>query len=99
MVADAYAHRTQVGVKQKYNQDTDSSQFQLQLESVGDRMPAEWEPAPDRGLGLSVTHGWVAQPECERSAAMVRRTWGQYVAVCSRLQLTSHTQETSPFRE
>ena len=112
---------------------------------VGDRRPAEWEPAPDReslgpqwptveqpsqnvkevllwsvrvscrcnmvvslvpiyrtesqrqtdGFGLSVTHGWVAQPECERSAAMVRRTLGQYVAVCSHLQLTSHTQPTS----
>ena len=60
-------------------------------------MPAEWEPAPDRGLGPSVTHGWAAQPECERSAAMVRRTRGQYVAVCPRLQLTSHTQPTSTF--
>ena len=58
-------------------------------------MPAEWEPAPDRGLGPSVTHSWAAQPECERSAAMVRRTWGQYVAVCPRLQLSSHTQPTS----
>ena len=62
---------------------------------VGNRMPAEWEPASDRGLGPSVTHGWVAQPECKRSAAMVRRTLGQYVAVCPRLQLTSHTQPTS----
>ena len=34
------------------------------------------------GLWPSVTHSWAAQPECERSAAMVRRTWGQYVAVC-----------------
>ena len=55
-------------------------EFQLLLESVGDKMP-EWEPAPDGGLGPSVTHGWAAQPECERSAAMVRRTLGQYVAV------------------
>ena len=60
--------------------------------AVVDRVPAEWKPAPDRGLGPSVTHGWAAQPECERSAAMVRKTWGQYVAVCPRLQLTSHTQ-------
>ena len=65
---------------------------------VGDRIPAEWEPAPDSGLGPSVTHGWAAQPDAERSAVMVRRTWGQYVAVCPRLQLTSHTQETSPFK-
>ena len=78
-----------MGVKQKYNQDTEG------LSQVGDRVPAEWEPVPDRGLGPSVTHGWAAQPECERSAATVRRTWGQYVAVCLRLQLTSHTQPTS----
>ena len=62
---------------------------------VGDRMPAEWEPAPDRGLGPSVTHSWAAQPECEKSAAMVRRTLGQYVAVCPHLQLTTHIQPTS----
>ena len=52
---------------------------------VGDWMPAEWEPAPDRGLGPSVTHGWVAQPRWGRSAAMVRRTLDHYVAVCPRL--------------
>ena len=34
------------------------------------------------GLWPSLTHGWAAHPECERSAAMVRRTWGQYVSVC-----------------
>ena len=64
--------------------------------AVGDRMPAEREPAPDRGLGPSATHGWAAQPRSGRSAAMVaRRTLGQYVAVCLRLQLTSHIQPTS----
>ena len=46
-------------------------------------------------FGLSVTHGWAAQPACKRSAAMVGRTLGQYVAACPRLQLTSHTQPTS----
>ena len=30
-----------------------------------------------------------------RSAAIVRRTWGQYVTICPSLQLTSHTQPTS----
>ena len=68
---------------------------------VGYKMPG-WEPTPDRGLRPSVTPCWAAQPECERSASMVRRTWGQYVAVCPRLQLTSHTQPAStlsqPFR-
>ena len=51
------------------------------------------------GFGPSVTHGWAAQPECERSAAMVRRTLGQYVADCPRLQLTSHTQPTTTLFE
>ena len=47
----------------------------------------------DWGFGPSVTHCWA---RWERSAAMVaRRTLGQYVAVCPRLQLTSHTQPTS----
>ena len=92
--------RKQVDVRQLYNQVPQTvwvSQFQLELESVGYKMP-NWEPAAE-GFAPSVTHGWAAQPECERSAAMVRRTWGQYVAACTRLQLTSHTQETSPFRE
>ena len=84
--ADAYAQRKQVDVKQLYNQVQQTywvssrREFELQLllESVGDRMH-----------GPSVTPGWSVQPECERSAATVRGTWGQYVTVC--LQLTSHT--------
>ena len=43
----------------------------------------------------TVTHGWAAQPECERSAALVIRTLGQCVVVCPRLHLTYHTQPTS----
>ena len=54
---------------------------------VGDKMPVEWEPVPDRGLVPSVTPA-----EWERSAAMVRGTWGQYVTVSLRLQLACHTQ-------
>ncbi len=41
MVADAYAHRKQVDVKQKYNQvpqTAKSVQFQSQLELVGNKM-------------------------------------------------------------
>ena len=70
-------------------------EFQLQLESVGEKMP-NWEPAADRGLGLPVTHGWAAQPEWERSAAMVRGTLVQCVAVCPNSPLT-HNQH-QPFR-
>ena len=96
--ADAYAHRKQVGVKQLYNQVPQMAWVSSSSDpvAIGDRMPAEWEPAPDRGLGPSATHGWAAQPRWGRSAAMVtRRALGQYVAVCLRLQLTSHTQPTS----
>ena len=101
--ADAYAHRKQVDVRKLYNQVPQTAwvslfELQLQLESVRDKMP-EWEPAPGRGLEHSVTHGWAAQAKCERSAAMVRGTLGQYVVVYPRLQLTSHTQETSTLRE
>ena len=70
-------------------------QFQLQLESVGRQYASVRISLQTGGSWLSVTHGWAAQPECKRSAAMVRRTLGQYVAVCPRLQLTSHTQPTS----
>ena len=41
---------------------------------VGERTLAEWEPAPDRGLGSSVTHGWAGQPGRKRSAFMFERT-------------------------
>ena len=39
---DAYAHRKQVGVRQLYNQvpQTAGVSSSLQLESVGDKMPA-----------------------------------------------------------
>ena len=52
------------------------------------------------GFGPSVTHGWATKPRWERSTAMVRRNLGQYVAVCPRLQLTSHTPQTNinPFK-
>ena len=60
---------------------------------VGDKMP-NWESAADRGLGPWVTHGWAAQPGCERSAVMVRRTLGQNNSP-SLSPLSSHTQPTS----
>ena len=56
---------------------------------LGDKMPA-WESA-----GRLMTCG-TQRPTvwCERCAAMVRRTLGEYVTACPRLQLTSHTQTT-----
>ena len=97
-VADAYTHRKQVGVKQKYNQVPQtswvSSSSCCSWSQLGTRCQIESQRQTE-GFGSSVTHGWAAQPECERSAAMVRRNLGQYVAVCPRLQFTSHTQLTS----
>ena len=51
-----------------------SVKLQSQLETVENKMPNS-EPAADRVLGPSVTHGWAAQPRSERNAAMVRGTW------------------------
>ena len=100
IVADMYAQRKQVVVRQLYNQVPQIAwvsqfQFQLQLESVGDKMPA-WESACRlRDCGPQWPTVEQPQPRWGRSAAMVRRTLGSYVAVCLRLQLTSHTQPTS----
>ena len=66
--------------------------------AVGDRMPAEWEPAPDRGLEPSVTPSWAAQPECERSVAMVRGTWGSIWGSLSPSPThLSHITDINPF--
>ena len=87
--------RKQVDIKQKYNQDGDGLS-QSELESV-------------EGQDTSVRIGcrlrdccsqWptVKQPQPRWGIvrrAIVRRTLGQYVVVCPRLQLTSHTQPTS----
>ena len=61
---------------------------------LGTRWQSESQQQTE-GFGPSVTHSQVAQPRWERSAAMVRETLAQYVAVCPRLQLTSHTQPTA----
>ena len=96
--ADAYFHRKQLGVKQLYNQVPQTAWINPVPVTVG----VSWgQDASVRislqteGLRPSVTHGWAAQLGRERSAAMVRKTLGQYVAVCPCLQLTSHTQPTS----
>ena len=74
------AHKKQVGVKQLYNKVLQTawvswSQLQLDL-SCSSR---QWEPARDRVLAA------LSDPpsEWERSEAIVRGTWGQYVAGCS----------------
>ena len=83
--------RKQLGVKEKYNQDT-VGLTQFEWESVGDKMP-NWEPAADRGPT-------VEQPsQDEEEVLLWSEELGVNITVCLRLQLISHTQETSPFRE
>ena len=43
----------------------------------------QWEPAPDRGIAALGDPRLSSPAEWERSAAIVRGTWSQYVAVCS----------------
>ena len=97
MVADANAHRKQVNVGQLYNQVPQtawvSCSSSWSWSQLGTRCRIESQRQTEC-FGPSVTHGWAAHPECGRSAAMVRITWGQYVSVCPRLPLTSHTQPT-----
>ena len=100
--ADAYAHRKQVNVRQLYNQVpqttwvSSSSSSSCSWSQLGLRCRSESQLQTE---GLGPQWPTVEQPsqECERSVVIVRRTWGQYVAVCSRLQIPSHTQETFPF--
>ena len=104
--ADVYAQRKQVYVKQLYNQVSQtawvSSRQWVRVAVgvrvavlVGDKMP-EWEPALDRGLGPSGPR-LSCPAEWGRGSAMVRGTWGQYVTVSLRLQLTTHITNINPF--
>ena len=80
----------QVGVKEKYNQDTDGLN-QLEWESVRDKMP-KWEPAADRRL-WALSDPQLSNPSQDEKEVLL---WSEeHVAVCPRLQLTSHTQPTS----
>ena len=71
---------------------TNGSSWNMSQLETRCRIESQWQT---EDFGPSVTHSWATQPRWGRSAAMVRRTWGQYIAVCPHLQLTSHTQETS----
>ena len=57
----------------------------------------QWEPAPDRGLGPSGPR-LSSLAEWGRSAAIVRGTWGQYVAVCSVSNSPLTHNQHQPFR-
>ena len=99
--ADAYAHRKRVSVKQLYNQVPQMA-WVSQFESVPVQSQSQLEIGCPRSENQHQTEGMGPQDprlsspaEWGRSAAMVRRTLGQYVAVCPHLQLTSHTKPTS----
>ena len=89
--------RKQVGMRQLYNQVPQMAwvSSSWSWSQLGDKMPA-WESACRlRACGPQWPTVEQSQLRWGRNAAMVRRTLGQYVAVYSRLQLTSHTQPTS----
>ena len=47
------------------------------------------------GFELSVTHGWTTPAKMRKKCCYRQKNYGQYVAVCPRLQLTSYRQPTS----
>ena len=93
------AHVKQVNVKQFYNpvlelESVTWSQlqlkFELQFKAVRtSSQQTAWAP---RTPGLSSPVEW------ERSAAIMRGTWGQHVAVCSVSTHLSHITLSQPFR-
>ena len=105
--SDAYGK--QVDVKQLYNKVPQTAWVSWnQLVEVSCSWSSscssrQREPAPDRGLAAP-SDPWLSSPaEWERSAAIVRGSWGQYVAVCSvsNSSLTHNPFATlsQPFRE
>ena len=97
------AHRKHLVVKQLYNQVPQTAWVnwsQLQLESVcwsSSCSSRQREPAPDRGLGPS-GHRLSSAAEWGRSDAIVKGTWGQYVAVCSVSNSPLTHNQYQPFR-
>ena len=69
------------------------------LESVGDKMP-KWEPVADREL-WALCDTRLSNPSQDEAKEVL--LWsdelGVNIAVCHCLQLISHTQQPSPFRE
>ena len=91
------AHWKQVDVKQLYNQVPQKVWVRVAVQ-FRSQLPAEWEPAPGRWLGPSGP--WLSSPaEWARSAAIVRGTWGQYMAVCSVSNSPLTHNRHQPFRK
>ena len=94
----AGAHGKQVGIKQLYNQVPQTAWVSWSSVSWSLSCSSrQWEPAPDRGLGPSGPR--LSSPaEWGRSAAIVRGSWCQYVAVCSVSNSTLTHNQYQPFR-
>ena len=89
-------HRKQVNVRQLYNQVPQTA-WGVAV-PVGDRMPAEWEPAPDRGRAA------LSDPRLSSPAKMRKKCcYGQknLGSICSSLSSSpthlSHTTNINPF--
>ena len=75
----------------RWTLDDDITRCPVRFELVGDRMPAEWEPAPDTGLGPTMLHGWATQAKMRKKCCYGRRrTWGQYSSLSPSPTLFSH---------
>ena len=74
-------------VKQKYNQGIGG----LSLLETRCRIESQRQTV---GFGPSVTHGWATPAKMWKKCCYGQKNLGQYVAVCPRFQLTSHTQPT-----
>ena len=84
----------QVGIRQLYNQVLQMAWVSSSWSQLGDKMLA-WDPAADRGL-WALSDPWFSNPaKMRKKCCYGQKNFGQYVAVCPRLQLTSHTQPTS----
>ena len=65
------------------------------FEPVRDKIPKRENQRQTEGFGPSVTHSWATPAKMRKKSCYGQKNLGQYVAVCSHLQLTSHSQPTS----
>ena len=69
--------------------------WKISWSQLGTRCRSESQRQTE-GFGPSVTHGWATPAKMRKKCCYGHeKNLGQYVAVCPRLQLTSHTQPTS----
>ena len=81
-----------MGVRQLYKQVPEA--VWASWSQLGTRCRSESQRQTE-GFGPLVTHGWATPAKMWKKCCYGQKNLGQYVAVCPRLQLTSHTQPTS----